>query len=316
MRVFHSAEEIPPDFGPSVVTIGNFDGVHVGHREIMRRVTAIARERDLTPTVLTFDPHPAQVLAPDRAPKLIMTIPQRLRRLEAEGIKAALVFPFSLDFARLTPEEFVVRILAGALKAKCVLVGEDFRFGFKQSGNIDTLHELGAKFGFELQAVAAIEGGGERVSSTRIRKAIAEGDVSRACRMMGSAFALEGSVVRGHGIGSKQTVPTVNLAWKNEMVPAVGVYVTRVRDEGTGHEWRSITNVGFRPTFNGEGLTVESFLLDPPPERIPDRIEVRFLAYVRGERRFDSPEKLKAQILRDIGAAQRFHRRAERLRVG
>jgi riboflavin kinase/FMN adenylyltransferase len=316
VRVFRSAEEIPPDFGPSVVTIGNFDGVHVGHWEIMRRVTAIARERGLTPTVLTFDPHPARVLAPDRAPKLIMTVPQRLRRLEAEGIEAALVIPFSLAFARLTPEEFAAGILAGALKARCVLVGEDFRFGYKQSGNIDTLRELGAKFGFELQAVAAIEGGGERVSSTRIRKTISEGKVSRACRMMGAPFALEGPVVRGQGIGSKQTVPTVNLAWENELIPAVGVYVTRVRDEATGEEWRSITNVGFRPTFNGEGLTVESFLLDRPPERIPERIEVRFLAHVRGEHRFESPEKLRAQILRDVAAARRFHSRAERLRVG
>jgi len=316
VRVFHSAEEIPPDFGPSVVTIGNFDGLHAGHREIMRRVTAIGRERGLTPTVFTFDPHPARVLAPDRAPKLIMTVPQRLRRLEAEGIEATLVFPFSLEFAKLTPEEFVERILAGALKARCVLVGEDFRFGYKQSGNIDTLRELGAKFGFELQAVAAIAGGGDRVSSTRIRKAISEGMVSRACRMMSAAFALAGPVVRGLGIGSKQTVPTINLAWENELVPAVGVYVTRVRDEATGTEWRSITNVGYRPTFNGEGLSVESFLLDSPPDRIPERIEVLFLARVRGERRFDSPEKLRAQILRDVSAARRFHSRAERLRVG
>jgi riboflavin kinase/FMN adenylyltransferase len=282
----------------------------------MRRVTTIARQHGLIPTVLTFDPHPARVLAPDRAPKLIMTAPQRLRRLEAEGIKAALVFPFSLEFAKLTPEEFVEQILAGALKARYVLVGEDFRFGYKQSGNIDTLRELGATHGFELQAVSAIEGGGQRVSSTRIRKAISEGKVSRACRMMGSPFALEGSVVRGQGIGSKQTVPTVNLAWENELVPGAGVYVTRVRDEATGEEWRAITNVGYRPTFNGKGLTVESFLLDAPPERIPERIEVSFLGYVRGERRFESPEKLRAQILRDVSAAQRFHRRAERLRVG
>jgi riboflavin kinase/FMN adenylyltransferase len=316
VRVFHSVEEITPDFGPSVVTIGNFDGVHAGHREIMRRVTAIARQRGLTPAVFTFDPHPARVLAPDRAPKLIMTVPQRLRRLEAEGIRAALVFPFSLEFAKLTPEEFVERILAGALKAKCVLVGEDFRFGYRQSGNVEKLRELGAKFGFELQAIAAIEGGGERVSSTRIRKAVSDGKVSRACRMMGSPFAMEGTVVRGQGIGAKQTVPTLNLAWENELVPGVGVYVTRVRDEATGQEWRAITNVGYRPTFNGEGLTVESFLLDGPPDRAAERIEVRFLAFVRGERRFDSPEKLRAQILRDVGAAQRFHSRTERLRVG
>src|SRR5665213_3130451 len=127
MRIFRSPAEVPPDFGPSVVTIGNFDAVHIGHREIMRRVTEIARERGIVPAVLTFDPHPARVLAPERAPKLIATVPQRLRRLESEGIEAALLLPFSLEFARLTPEEFIEQILARVLKARCVLVGEDFR---------------------------------------------------------------------------------------------------------------------------------------------------------------------------------------------
>src|SRR5580704_16099810 len=143
MKVYHSPIEVPGDFGPSVVTIGNFDGVHIGHREIMRSVVRIAKEQGLTPVVLTFDPHPARVLAPDRAPKLITTVAQRLRRLEEEGIDAALLLPFSLKFAALSPEEFVEQILVHTLKARCVLVGEDFRFGFRQSGNIETLRTLG-----------------------------------------------------------------------------------------------------------------------------------------------------------------------------
>ncbi len=316
MRIFHSAAEIPGDFGPSVVTIGNFDGVHVGHREIMRRVVALARDRALIPTVLTFDPHPARVLAPERAPKLIATVSQRLRSLEREGIEAALLIPFSLEFAKLTPEEFARDVLAGALKARVVLVGEDFRFGFRQSGNVETLRALGVAMGFELQPVVAVESGRERVSSTRIRSLVAAGNVSRACRMMGAPFALEGAVVSGQGIGSKQTVPTLNLAAENELLPGIGVYVTRTRDEATGREWRSISNVGYRPTFNGVGLTVETFLLEGPPERTPTRIEVTFLAFVRGEMRFDSPELLKARIIRDAAAAKRFHDRFARLRVG
>ncbi|MES1262270.1 MAG: bifunctional riboflavin kinase/FMN adenylyltransferase, partial [Acidobacteriota bacterium] len=266
--------------------------------------------------VLTFDPHPARVLAPSRAPRLITTIGQRLRRFEAEGIEATLLLPFSVEFAKLSPEEFAGRILAQTLRARSVMVGEDFRFGYKQSGDIATLRSLGATLGFEVEPVPAITARGERVSSTAIRGLIATGRVSKACRMMAAPFALEGPVVHGYGIGSKQTVPTLNLAAENELLPKNGVYVTRTRDEASGAEWRSITNVGFRPTFEGRELTIETFLLDPPPAAAPARIEVNFLAFVRDERKFETAEALKAQILRDVGAANRFHRRAARLRVG
>src|SRR6266853_5162156 len=153
MKIFRAPAEVPRTFGPSVVAIGNFDGVHLGHRQIMRRVVTLARERGCTPTVLSFDPHPARVLAPDRAPRLIMTIDQRLRGMEAEGIEAVLLIPFSLEFAQLTAEEFVEQILARTLKTRAVLVGEDFRFGHRQAGNIETLRELGERFGFILETV-------------------------------------------------------------------------------------------------------------------------------------------------------------------
>jgi riboflavin kinase/FMN adenylyltransferase len=276
----------------------------------------LARENGLVPTVLTFDPHPARVLAPERAPKLIQTIPQRLRCLEKQGVEAALLLPFSLEFARLSPEQFAQSILATALKAKIVLVGEDFRFGYRQSGNIETLRELGGTFGFELQPVSAVLGSGGRVSSTAIRQLVAAGKVSRACRLMGGPFALEGAVVPGQGIGRKQTVPTLNLSAENELLPRTGVYVTRTRDEVTGRQWPSITNVGYRPTFDGESLTVETFLLDTPPVETPSRIEVTFLTFVRDEMRFATPELLKARIIRDAAAAKRFHTRFSRLEVG
>src|ERR1700683_1255156 len=156
MKIFRSSAEVPEAFGPSIVTIGNFDGVHAGHRQIMRRVAALAREKACIPQVLTFNPHPARVLARDRAPKLLMTMDQRLRGMEAEGIEAVFSIPFSIEFARWTPEEFVERILAGALKARVVLVGEDFRFGYRQEGNPETLRALGARFGFTLEAVTGI----------------------------------------------------------------------------------------------------------------------------------------------------------------
>ena len=326
MKVFRSPAEVPGDFGPSVVTIGNFDGVHIGHRQIMRRVVALARETGCMPTVLTFDPHPARVLAPDRAPRLMMTVDQRLRSMKAEGIEAVFLIPFSPEFAKLTPEEFAEQVLAGTLRTHVVLVGDDFRFGHRQAGNLDTLRELGGRFGFTLEVVAGIEHRGARVSSTAIRKLISEGSVSRACRMLGAPFALEGSVVKGQGIGSKQTVPTLNLAPENEVLPKTGVYATRTRDLVSGRAWNSITNVGYRPTFAGEGLTVETFLLtgplygglslEPLGDVRPERIEVSFLSFLRDERKFETPDALKEQILHDVAVANRLHRRLTKHPVG
>lgn len=309
MRAFRSVAEVPADFGPSVITIGNFDGVHVGHREILRRVAAIARERSLAPVVLTFDPHPARVLAPGRAPKLITTIGQRLRRMASEGVEAALLLPFSLDLARQSPEEFARAVLADTLRARVVIVGGDFRFGHKQAGDLETLRTLGERFGFEVESAGSIARRGDRVSSTAIRKLVEAGRASRACRMLGEPFALEGPVVRGRGIGGKQTVPTLNLAPENELLPKTGVYVTSTRDLDSGAQWRSVTNVGYRPTFDGRDLTVETFLLDPLTGSTPERIEVGFLYYIRDEKRFDTPELLRAQILKDVAFANRLHAR-------
>lgn len=316
MKIFRTAAEIPAVWGPTVVTIGNFDGVHAGHRAIMRRAAEIARTLGLLPVVMTFDPHPAQVLAPERAPKLLMTINQRLRRIEAAGIGAVWLCRFSPDFAKLTPEQFARNVLAQKLRAQVVLVGEDFRFGCGQSGSFGTLRELGQALGFAVEGIGGaggVERRGARISSTAIRNLIAEGRVSRACRMLEAPFAVEGEVVRGHGIGSRQTVPTLNLRPFNEILPRQGVYVTRTRELAGTREWASITNVGVRPTFGGEELTIETFLLDPLDGATPEKIEVNFLYFVREEKKFAAPEALKAQIMRDIALAGRLHRRLGRM---
>ncbi len=315
MRVFRSVAEIPDSFGPSVVTIGNFDGVHQGHRELMRRAVAIAKSHGFTPIVMTFDPHPARVLAPERAPKLLMTIDQRLRSIEQAGIEATLLFPFSVEFARVSPDEFARQLLAGTLHARAVLVGEDFRYGRGQAGSVETLRAEGRVLGFDVEGIAAVEWRGARISSTSIRRLIRDGCASRACRMLGAPFALEGEVVRGQGIGSKQTVPTLNLKPRNEVLPKTGVYVTRARDLKSGHEWASITNVGYRPTFGGDELTVETFLLDPFSGPPPENIEVSFLFYVREETKFETADALKAQILKDVSMAKRLHGRLGATRV-
>jgi riboflavin kinase/FMN adenylyltransferase len=314
MKAFRAISEVPPGFGPSVVTIGNFDGVHAGHREILRQVVEIARERGLMPVVLTFDPHPARVLAPEKAPKLIDTMDQRLRRVEKEGIGAALLLPFSAELARLSPEGFARTVLAETLNAKVIIVGDDFRFGHKQAGDIAMLRSLGETLGFEVLSAGVIQRRGERISSTAIRKLVESGNVARACRMLGEPFALEGDVVTGQGIGKRQTVPTLNLKPENELRPAIGVYATKTSDLTSQRSWNSITNVGYRPTFGGADITYETFLLDPFDGDTPRRIEVTFLWFIREERKFDSPELLRAQILKDVSRAKKVHAKLSGLR--
>ena len=296
----------------SAVTIGNFDGVHAGHRHLFRRVVEAARERNLRPVVLTFDPHPTRVVAPDRAPRLLMTIEERCALIIEQGIEEVIVLPFTSDVARLTPREFVERILVDSLGARLVLVGDNFRFGHKQAGDTQVLAELGAQYGYEIEIVDAVKRRGRVVSSTEIRRSIESGNVTLAGRLLERPYALSGEVVHGHGIGAKQTVPTLNLQTVAEVLPMVGVYITRTRDLDGARRWNSITNIGYRPTFNGDTLTIETFLLEPLDDPSPSHIRVEFLRRVRGERKFESPEALKAQILRDAGRAQTFFRRLAR----
>ncbi len=311
-RVFRSLAEVPPDFGPCATTIGNFDGVHVGHQALMRQVAGIARENGWKAGVLTFDPHPAKIVAPDRAPKIIMTHDQRAEVMGGLGIQEVLMLPFTLEVSRWTPEEFVKTVLVDAMQVRAVLVGDDFRFGHKQAGDTKLLTELGARYGFEVDPIEPVNVRGARVSSSLVRQMAREGKINRACRLLGRAFALEGTVVKGHGVGAKQTVPTLNLQATTEVWPADGVYVSRTRDLDSGRVWRSISNIGMRPTFEGQDRTIETFLLEPLTEPRPERIRVEFLWRVRDERKFPSPADLKAQILRDAGVAQKYFQRVSR----
>jgi len=308
--IWRSLQELPANFGPCAVTIGNFDGVHRGHGHIMRRVADVARRNAWKPAVLTFEPHPAKLVAPARAPRLLTTLDQRCALMEEQGIEEVVILPFTHEIAGLTPEQFVKQILAEKLKARAVMVGDNFRFGHKAAGDVQTLRSLGQKYGFVVEAVQPIAIRGRIVSSTEIRRLVEAGQVSQACRQLGRAYALEGRVVRGHGVGGKQTVPTLNLATGAEILPARGVYITKTRDLGRSREWPSITNVGFRPTFGGdEQLNIETFLLSPLDGETPEEIRVQFLRWVREERKFDNPEALKTQIFRDVARAQAYFRR-------
>jgi riboflavin kinase/FMN adenylyltransferase len=307
-RIFRSLEEAQLSFGPSSLTIGNFDGVHAGHVRILRRVCEVARENGWKPSVLTFDPHPTKIVAPSRSPRLMTTPEQRCRIMEQEGIRQVLILPFTREVAQLTPEQFVRDVLVEALDARAVLVGENFRFGHKHAGDTRLLRELGAQLGFRVEVLPGLTLRRVMVSSSEIRRLVETGDVSRAGRLLERPFALEGDVVRGQGIGAKQTVPTLNLSTQAEALPANGVYITRTHALD-GSQWPSVTNVGYRPTFGGRELSIETFLLAPLEGPSPQRIRVEFLRRLRDEKKFDSPEQLKAQILRDAVRAQAYFRR-------
>jgi riboflavin kinase / FMN adenylyltransferase len=315
-RIFHSLQEAVGRFGPCALSIGNFDGVHVAHRRILRRVVETARARKLKPSALTFDPHPTRVVAPERAPRLMTTPEQRCEFMADEGIEQVLVLPFTRELALLTPDTFARKVLTEALQAKAVLVGHNFRFGYRQAGDVATLRTLGERYGFTTEVVPAVEFRGVSVSSTSVRRMIESGKVSCAFRLLERPHSLLGRVITGRGVGSKQTVPTLNLDTRCEVLPAPGVYITCTQDLEDGREWRSITNVGYRPTFDGAGLTIETFLLDEFDGNTPRRIRVDFLRHVREERRFESPEALKSQILRDVGRAHSFFRHAGRVSRG
>jgi len=308
--VYRSLAEVPADFGPSALTIGNFDGVHYGHRQILRRVTAVAKEHGWRPGVLTFDPHPTRVVAPDRTPPLMTSPEERAQLMREEGIEQVLILPFTVEVAQLSPEEFARKLLVEALDAKAVLVGDNFRFGHKQAGNVMILADLGRHLGFQTEVVGAVRCRGKVVSSSGIRQLIEAGNVGLAGRFLTRPYTIGGSVVPGRGIGAKQTVPTLNLATDAQILPARGVYITRTEDAGSTRTWNSITNVGYRPTFGeSSNLTIETYLLEPLHEPAPARIRLQFLRRVREERQFDSPDALRAQILRDVGVAQRYFRR-------
>jgi len=310
MKIYRSLAEVPREFGPSALTIGNFDGVHYGHRRILRRLRELASEHDWKPSVLTFDPHPTRIVAPDRTPPLLTSPETRANLMREEGIAQVLILPITRELSQLSPEQFVKDLLVDKLGARAVLVGDNFRYGHRHAGDVKLLAELGRKFGFLTEIVPAVSCRGRIVSSSGVRELIRAGKVDLAARFLMRPYAIEGEVVHGRGVGSKQTVPTLNLATASEVLPATGVYITRTHDLDAARQSSSITNIGYRPTF-GESpeLSIETFLLDPLEGATPARIRLEFLRRVREERKFETPEALRAQILKDVSAAQRYFRR-------
>ena len=306
MRVVRDLSELHEAPYASAVTIGNFDGIHLAHRELLARAVRSARERGGISVVITFDPHPAQVLAPERAPKILTPLDLKTRLIEQEGIDLLAVLRFNRELSRLSPAEFANKLLVEQLRAATVHVGSNFRFGYQRAGDTAVLAELGRQGGFRVETLPMIKIRGHRVSSSQVRHFLSEGQVEIAGRMLTRPYAVRGAIVTGEGIGHRQTVPTLNLGPVEQLLPRKGVYITRTLAGGTLHD--SVTNVGHKPTFGPHSLTVESFLLNFRGEVKGGEMEIEFLHRLRDETKFPDAETLKRQIQQDVQRSLKFFR--------
>lgn len=307
MQIFRHLEEVPADFGPTVVSVGNFDGVHRAHQYVLREVVRQARALQARSMAVTFEPHPMRVLHPDVAPKLLTPLDLKLRLLEASGLDAILVLPFTRDLSLTPPRDFAVQILGKRLQAREVHEGANFHFGHRAQGDVHRLQELARPAGFEVRIYPEMRVRGEPVSSSRIRELISAGHVERARAMLGRVFSIISVPGRGRGYGHKYTVPTINLSRYDELVPLDGVYITRTQVNGECFD--SVTNVGTRPTF-AELFAIETHLLHFHPIALTaqTKVEIFFLKRVRPEIKFPSVEALREQIAHDVRQAQRYFR--------
>ncbi len=314
MKVISSLDELAPEYPAPVVTIGNFDGVHLGHQNLMRDLCVRAANIGGTPTVVTFNPHPLQVLAPNNAPLQIQTLAQKLSVIEALGIPLLIVVPFDMQLAQTEAREFAVRILWEKLHPKEIYVGPNFAFGHRRQGSFNLLKELAEEKGFWVGKIHQVQFRGSRVSSTAIRQALVSGQVGLARRLLNRPFALSGSIIRGRGLGTKLGIPTTNLNTPNELIPRRGIYVTLIDIDGRKHP--SVTNIGFRPTVDRDSaaaLSIETHILDFGRDVYGKSVSLEFLIRLRDERRFAGTEDLVAQIRRDIANARRYFRWLKRM---
>ena len=306
MLLIRKLEDIPSGFSRSVVTVGNFDGLHRAHCAVIDSVVRRARELDARSVVLTFDPHPIRILRPREAPPLLTPMPMKLRLLEKTGIDFAVVLPFSRDLSMMPPYEFAETILSTALRAVEIHEGFNFRFGHKAEGDAGRLREFGRKLGFDVVSYDPLTVRGKAVSSSQVRKLVQAGDVVNARHLLGRAFSILETPGRGRGYGTKYTVPTINLARYDELVPKDGVYITQITVNGETFD--SVTNVGQRPTFGSESFAIETHILNFHPVELTAEtpVELAFLKRLRDEVKFPSVPALKEQISRDVKRAQRY----------
>jgi riboflavin kinase/FMN adenylyltransferase len=310
MQIFRQLAEVPPNFGPSIATIGNFDGVHCGHQWVIAEVVARARSLGINSIAITFDPHPARVLRPESSQPLITPLDEKLELLAATGIDAVLVLPFTEEFSRLSARTFATDVLQRVLHVTELHEGENFHFGYQAKAGIDSLEMLGRELGFAVRVYTPQTIRGSAISSSTIRQLITKGDVSHVRALLGRSFAILSTPASGRGYGTRYTVPTINLAPYAELLPANGVYITTLTiGAGQSSEtFDAVTNVGNRPTFGADSFTVESHLLNFHPIALDEHtpLTLTFLLRLRPEMRWPNPEALREQIGRDVAKARRY----------
>ncbi|HEX3102329.1 MAG TPA: bifunctional riboflavin kinase/FAD synthetase [Pyrinomonadaceae bacterium] len=306
MKIFHGTENANIA-RPTVLTLGVFDGLHLGHQRIMQTVVDRAKAVGAVATAITFDPHPRAVLHPESAPPLLQPLDQRLANFEVLGIEQAIVVPFDKEFAAQPAEDFLNNIIHDRLHAKEVYLGKGFAFGKDRGGNIALLHEMSGKLGFLADEVDEVQIRGQRISSSKIRHLLADGQVNLARRMLGRPYGVEGVIIRGNRRGHTIGFPTANLKPHNRVIPRFGVYATATLIDG---KWRkSITNIGVRPTFEAESeASIESYIFEYDGDLYGDVLRVRFLYRIRDERKFNGIDELKAQIEKDTRRARNYFR--------
>lgn len=307
MKRFEGLTSVNRPFKHTAITMGNFDGVHIGHRKIIKATIGLAKKMEGTSLIYTFYPHPVKLLAPESCPPLIQSIDQRLEEFEKLGIDACVVEPFSFNLAHLEPKDFFNKVLRDKFGAEAVVVGYDFTFGLHRRGTVELLEQLGLQHGIDVMTVPAQFHGELLISSTEIRRDVQSGAVDRAKELMEAPFTLRGTVVRGKGIGESLGAHTANIDVENELLPKDGVYITYTRLVGEPFIRPSITSVGVNPTFKDSPYTVETHIIDFDGNLVKKKIDVQFHQWVRGQIAFDSPETLKGQIERDIQAARKWH---------
>jgi len=320
VHIWNDPTEVPKDFGPTVVTIGNFDGVHRGHQHVLAQVTGTAKRHNIPSVAVTFDPHPAQVHRPDAAPELIMGLQDKLEALGDTGVDAVLVMKYTLDLAAMSPIEFVRDVLIDGLHAAHVVVGHDLRFGAGNVGDVVTMQELGEQLGFGVQVVNEYGAGGfplhhdgdadRRCSSTWVREALSEGDVVTAAAVLGRPHRMRGEVVHGAARGRDLGFPTANLSHDSTgYIPADGIYAGWLIDQ-SGTRWPAAISVGSNPTFDGVSRQVEAHVIDRPEENVEDfdlygqTVAVEFTRRLRGMVAYRGPEALVEQMCLDVAQAR------------
>jgi riboflavin kinase/FMN adenylyltransferase len=301
--IYFPEDQRPARWRQPVLALGNFDGVHRGHRKILERVCRVARERTVTPVVMTFDPHPPRVVRPDKAPPLLMTTAQKLEAIAETGVEGVAIVRFTFDLSRWDPETFVRAVLVDWLRVSEVWVGANFLFGRDRAGNFTLLRALGAQYGFRAEKIDPIRYKDFVVSSTRVRRLISEGRVDEAGALLGHQYFIDGRVAHGDKRGRTIGFPTLNVQTENELLPPNGVYVTTATIDGVAHP--SVTNVGVRPTVDRSGrVQVETHLFDFDREVYGAAVRVGFVQRIRDERTFESLDALKGQIAEDCVAAR------------